>query len=158
MNDTETTVEWFGPTALNAPPPCEKGWWDAVCEAWLCSREGRVEQARALYEYADSFLDEYELNASLSVLRHNGGTGSGTVRPVPPTEDLVVSLLLPRLRTPSLDANRLIDEIPEATFEQLMGAVTNRHKSARPHIMVMSTGRCGTMSLYRLFRGSNLEA
>jgi len=154
MTDAE-----FNPVGLNAPPLCEQSWWSAVWEAWNCSKAGRVSQAFELYEYADSFLDGGELNASLSVLRHNDGVGSGTVRPVPPTEDDVVSLLLPRLRTPALDATRLIDEIPEANFEKLMGSYSTKcHKTDRPHIMVMSTGRCGTMSLFRLFQGSNLEA
>ena len=107
-------MEEFRPAMLNAPPnPLGQEWWCAVWEAWNCSKAGRVSQARALYEYADSLLDEYELNASLSVLRHSGGVGSGAVRPVPPTEDTVVSMLLPRLRSPAADAPRLVERIPD---------------------------------------------
>lgn len=152
-------LEKFHPLMLNLPPQCGREWWGAVWEAWDCSKAGRVSQAHELYEYADSFLDGYELNASLSVLRHNNGTGSGTVRPVPPTEDIVVGMLLPRLRSPAEDASYLIERIPEAHFEKLIeGFEAKYHKTDRPHVMVMSTGRCGTVSLFKLFQGSNLEA
>ena len=87
----------YVPAGLNSPPQCDNTWWCAVWEAWNCAKAGKVSQAHELYEYADSFLDGYELNASLSVLRHNDGSGSGTVHPIPPTENQVVSLLLPRL-------------------------------------------------------------
>jgi len=151
-------MEQFRPTALNAPPnPLGQDWWWSVWDAWNCSKAGRVSQARELYEYADSLLDGYELNASLSVLRHNEGVGSGTVRPVEPTEDDVVSIFLPRLRSPS-EASRLVEHIPEAHFEKFIEGFEAKHKTNRPHVMVMSTGRCGTVSLFKLFQKSNLEA
>ncbi|KKL52899.1 hypothetical protein LCGC14_2280870, partial [marine sediment metagenome] len=82
-----------------------------------------------------------------------------TVRPVPPTEKEVVSLLLPRLRSPEPDATRLVDEVPETHFERLIGEFkVKHHKTDRPHVMVMSTGRCATVSLFKLFQNSNLEA
>ena len=149
----------FVPTMLNTPPNCGNNWWADVWAAWNCSKAGRVSQAFELYEYADSFLDGGELNASLSVLRHNDGIGWGTVRPIAPTEDIVVSMLLPRLRTPEVDAEHLVEEIPEANFERLMEQFPRHtHSTDRPHVMVMSTGRCGTMSLFKLFQGSNLAA
>ncbi len=158
MGNSSATVEKFVPLALNSPPQLGEGWWSVVWEAWKCSRAGKVSQAHALYEFADSFLDGYELNASLSVLRHNDGVGSGTVRPVPSTEDEVVSILMPRIHSPVTDATYLVDGIPENHIEKFIsGLEVNYHKTDRPHVMVMSTGRCGTVSLFKLFQQSNLE-
>ena len=141
----------LNPTMLHAPPGCDMAWWADVWAAWLASKAGSVDIARTLYQKADS-CQSYELNADLSVLRHNPGEGSGTVHPVPPTEDNVVGVFLPYMSEPTC-GETLVGVPTERAIDQFTWPV----ESDRPHIMVLSTGRCGTVSLFQLFQNSNLE-
>jgi hypothetical protein len=110
------------------------------------------------------------LNASLSMLRAGPGEpGSGAVRPIDATEDQVVSVYLPWMCYPEeLTAEprptpHTSGSIPAKNIHKLIDGLEPGHhqdniKEHRPHVMVMSTGRCGTMSLHKLLQGSNLES
>ena len=140
---------------LNAPPGCVQEWWELVWQAWCFSKDHHVETALNLYQQADDALDGYEMNPGLSVRRHNNGlagASSGTVRPVPPTEDAVVSCFLPPLHEPATGSR-----IVGVPAEEQMAFQPFGDQNGRPHVMVLSSGRCGTVSLFRLFQGSNLE-
>lgn len=146
------------PVMIGAPPLTSGHWWWIVWEAWQRSQEGDIDAALDLYREADHVIRASGncLNPSLSVIRHNGGTGEGTVRPVPPNENIVVSLFLPRLKRPeAAKANSLIIGVPT---ENMMDMGDMKGGDDRSHVMVMSTGRCGTQSLFRLFQNSNLES
>lgn len=151
------------PLTIGQPDAEDDNWWDIVWQAWQCAESGQTERARGFYTLADSVLNEGCLNPSLSVLRHSVGAGSGTVIPVPATETSVVSFFLPSIR----DADRVdihgtpTEQITPASIDSFMDLFKpeihwNNIKEPRQHIQVLSTGRCGTMSLYKLFAGSNL--
>ena len=121
---------------------------------------GDVEKAKYHYSNADTGLIGGQLNPSLSILRHNIGVGVGNVVPVEATEDCVNSLFLPR-HTKESSGKYLLGDIPEANIRRVIEGMKPGHhkdniKSPRPHVMVMSTGRCGTMAVYKLFQHSNL--
>lgn len=81
------------------------------------SQFGDVSTAKLLYQYADDSLNGYALNADLSILRHNIGSGSGNVIPIPPTEESVVHLRLPPLALPS--ANPCGHEVTKVSEEYI---------------------------------------
>ncbi len=149
-----TAEEWrLEPAFLNFPPGCQPEWWRGVWQAWQCSERRRLDEAFLLYEEADKQLDGYRLNPILSVARHNPDvSGFGSVRPVPPTQEDVVSCYLPRRCDPT-GGGRLVG-VPT---EKAMALFAGLNGDGRRHIMVLSTGRCGTVSLFRLFQDSNLE-
>jgi len=133
-----------------------------VWSGWVHSSSGDIETAKKHYQLADDALSIGQLNPSLSVLRHNVGVGSGSVKPVEATEDQIISFFLAERTIESDCCRHLLGDISEAQITALGRLEAGHHQdnivSPRPHIMVMSTGRCGTMSLYKLFQGSNLEA
>lgn len=137
-------------------------WWHLVRNAWEASSRGDVSKALGLYDEADSYLNGPRLNGSLSVLRHNRGQGSGSVLPVPATETSVISMFLHGDDPPVLESGgHLPQSITEKFIEAFLACdVMDLHvgniDQPRPHVMVLSSGRCGTRSVYELFRDSNL--
>lgn len=129
---------------------------------WQYAQSGEVRRARAAYAEAESTLPHGIINPDLSILRHNVGQAKGVVAPVPPTEDHVVSLFVCANDaeessvdglTPSIvDEDALTRNI--AAFIALYDPKHHRANLAHdlPHVLVLSTGRCGTVSLYRLLR------
>lgn len=150
------------PIGLGEPPGCTQEWWNKVWLAWQASLAGVVPEAGRLYDVADADLNDCTLNASLSILRHNVGKGSGTVVPVTPTEDRVVSFFLSPYSQPDENNHRHeLGPIAEDHIRQFIENIEPGHhreniRAEREHVMVLSTGRCGTMSLYKLFDESNL--
>ena len=154
-------------TSIGGLPP---EWWDLVIGAWIASNAGDVVKALSLYDQADSQLEDAQLNGALSVLRHNSGNSAGmnfgSVLPIPATETKVVSLFFHgKSPPPPKERFRFPDSIIEKCIERFIEIVrlwqqTNYHWDniavQRQHIMVLSTGRCGTRALYELFCGSNL--
>ena len=152
------------PVMIGAPPGVNGHWWWIAWEAWQRSQEGNIVDALKLYREADGFLSNgYCLNADLSVLRHNSGDGTGTVRPVPPTEDWIVSCFLPRLSNPENDLAGFFavsvpsEDVMAYPYRKSVAKGRLERGDDRQHVMVLSTGRCGTVSLFQLFQGSNLE-
>ena len=134
--------------------------------AWRYADSGDMEAAREAYRLAEgSCPDDAIVNERLSMLRHQTGSAEGLTVPLGFTENVVPLLGLPdRARqvideylpcqTPidsdSLAANirRFIDEVNPGFHA--------RNVNDSPHVMVLSTGRSGTVSLYRLLRDSNV--
>jgi len=142
------------PTVLNSPKGCSSKWWDGVWQAYCYSANGLIDDAYRLFEDADLDLsDDCCLNPGLSLARHNTGIEyHGSVRPVPPTENKVVSCFLPPKIEPT-EAGKLVG----APTEESMAKAAGFEGDDRQHVMFLSTGRCGTVSLFRLFQDSNLE-
>ncbi|MDP2618643.1 MAG: sulfotransferase [Hyphomicrobiales bacterium] len=139
----------------------------AVVDGWQHAQAGRVDEARAAYVRADGFLPvELSVSPDLSVLRHNVGRASGLVTTVAPTEDCVVSFVLPETSAESLGrwgmTPPLIDgELLERNIRAFIEGFDPLHHSKNivrdlPHVLVLSTGRCGTVSLLHLFARSGL--
>ena len=136
--------------------------WPATVEkAWQYGEEGNYSGARLLYEIADDALPEGSLAPQLCLKRHGCQNGHGQVVSIPPTEDVVHSLFLP-----GVVEEKTIDGLgsvlpPDVDWDRALANFTAMfppvEQSGRQHIFVMSTGRCGTVSLSRLFDGSNYQ-
>lgn len=133
--------------------------------AWFASVAGDVEESKRWYRKLDGLMPHgTQLNPNLSVLRHNLGTpqAGDYVVPIPATEDRVSSFGMgdgvpPTLQTPFGQPfipsvamlKRGIDEV----YRTYAPGIHAENSSGQiPHILTMSTGRCGTMSLMHLFR------
>jgi hypothetical protein len=146
---------------------------DLTACAWANACNGHQESALKNYRFADEMMDivtdekDVCLNPSLSILRHFVGKGYGKVIPVTQTEDAVVGFLLTIFEImESVDNRGMIPfSIKARTLEKnirlFMDSLDLGHHpqnidKPKPHIQVLSTGRCGTVSLYHLLKGSNL--
>lgn len=134
-------------------------------QAWQASVAGRIEESLEAYRKADTILPQGTVCPELSVMRHNicDIPDTGCVHPIPATENTVVSMVLPETGRESLtdDASlieypirpvddvirRYIQQFEESDYQILHQANMRRQL---PHTMVLSTGRCGTISLYKL--------
>lgn len=139
----------------------------AVVDGWERSRDGDIGGALAAYRRADRLLPRgFTMSPELSVLRHNTGAATGAVVPIPPTENRVVAFTMMATARPSaepfgLHEMRVNRTVLEANIRQFMGQyrppghhLRNLGELHFPHTMVLSTGRCGTVSLYHLLSGS----
>lgn len=151
-----------------APVNCQfgDGWVELVTGGWTKGEDGDISACRRAYMTADMDLPgSATLCPDLSVLRHTIGEGVGQVENVTPTENQVHSLFLMSPYTEQENSTGL------QTFEyrkHLEGGIRAFMKQFDPgyfgenipepreHVFVMSTGRCGTVSLYKMFRDSNL--
>lgn len=146
---------------------------DAAKNAWHASFENKPDEALEYYRQADSLMETVtaergpQFNPSLSLLRHNVGTGSGQVVPITATEDRVASFTiggggLETLESPdTVGMNEITTKVLDQNIRAFMQNLDLGHhpeniKKHRQHVMVLSTGRCGTVSLHHLLRGSNL--
>jgi len=138
--------------------------------AWLHACNGDIEQARKRYDEADSLdFTEFHHNADLAVLRHSKGEGDGRIIAPPISEDEVKSFAVISsdvteapdaygLKYPEINGKKLEENIRKFISYVKLGFHKENIKKELPHVMVISTGRCGTMSLYRLFEQSRLMA
>lgn len=137
---------------------------DRAVKAWSLSERGQIDESIAAYATIDGLLPQgTAMDGSLSVLRQNDGIAYAphTVRPVEPTEDRVVTFLIGDGATqgqtdilasePGIDLRGLSRGIRTVMDAYDTGLHGRNASGEGRHIMVMSTGRCGTMSLYRLF-------
>ncbi len=147
---------------------------DHAMRAWVSATDNKLAEAIRSYKLADSMMasttDEKgpQLNYSLSILRHIVGRGVGRVVPITATENLVCSFTIGGKALEaweSSDAGGMellnINTTLSNNIRDFMDGLDLEHHPQnimehKPHIMVMSAGRCGTVSLYRLLKGSNL--
>lgn len=136
-----------------------------LSRAWKLSQAGKVADAIRAYGALDAQLPEgLSFAPELAVLRDNVGSGSGRlVAPVPTEDDVYSFFLASDSRALRLNLKRV--EIDGAVLKKNIAAFgaefdASLHRSnlsaVLPHVFVMSTGRCGTVSLLRLLNGSNL--
>lgn len=128
--------------------------------AWNLADGHNYAEARLSYAVANGLLPRGHIDADLSLLRHTVGDASGYVEAIEATEDQVWSVWLrsaiSESPTPdgmsSLGGSDLAKNI-EAFIEWFNPGFHRRNVvQDRSHIMVMSTGRCGTMALFKLFQ------
>jgi len=135
-------------------------------EAWVLSKLGAVEEAKANYAECDSLYTEAKFNPELSVLRHNLGLANGETIPPAGTEYKIGAFYLPgrsfgQLNTDGLQFN-LIDKnkIKQGITKTLdlfePGIHKNNIYNNLPHVLFVSTGRCGTRSVQKLLQPSNV--
>jgi len=141
-------------------------WIRAMSIGWSSAEAGEFDQAKRCYEYADEVFKGLDLsvNPALSILRHTSGKASGFIRSLPPQEDYIVSLEFPSatdecisargMRSTAIDYDALKENIRKYSYLMEQYHEDNMGK-LMPHTMVLSTGRCGTVSLYRLLERTN---
>lgn len=152
----------------------EDQWATSIAKAWAEAERGKMKEALQHYEHADALAasgwpgHSFSLNPRLNLLRHAIGTAPGLVAPMTPTEDLVVQLGLRvaiRGEEPTATGMKL-STIP--AVEQLAEHILAYHDAVDPsyhlqnirqelqHVQVLSTGRCGTISLFHLLERSKM--
>jgi hypothetical protein len=141
--------------------------WTYVISAWGQATGGDLPGARQALAEIDRHIPGV-LNAELSLLRHSRGDADGRVVAIPPTETDVLSFQLRDTVNENHDAYGLIKpritpEVIETSIARTInefqpGYHRDNIRKDLPHVMVLSTGRCGTVSLFRLFEQSRLLA
>lgn len=138
-------------------------WFEIAAEGWGRCEEGDFEGGLAAYARAEEELhDGMKFNPTLNLLRHTDqciGTPEGLVRSLEPTEDTVLGVEGPG--TPQEDSARWMKRTRidgkqlETNINKFYFNASHHLKNLKkfiPNVLVMSTGRCGTMSLYRLLQ------
>ena len=144
----------------------QKTRWTQLCgAAWNYAAAGEISTAIELYRQASEDLPG-EINPQLSVLRHSIGEAEGRVTAAPPNEMDIISFQIADANPESADAfgmNKVVID-PDVIGQSIRTILrdfdpghfgVNIRKSL-PHVMVLSPGRSGTVSLYRLFERSRL--
>jgi hypothetical protein len=138
-------------------------WYAFVIEGYNLCEAGDLEGGLAAYTQAEAEMPPgMQFSPTLNLMRHTDqciGEPEGLVMALEPTEDVVVKgENIPIEEAPSafgmqrtkIDAEQLHINIRKFHFN---GSHHLKNlKTLLPHTLVMSTGRCGTMSLYRLLQ------
>lgn len=143
---------------------------DVIGSAWGLACEGFYDSALDAYRIAEEVApwDTGCLNADDALLRHTVHKPNGQVtQGVTATEDRIIFLTpkMPCLTLPSIalqeppeiDGDALEANIRKLLAEPWCGGYHAKNiREDRPHIMTLSTGRSGTMSLWKLLQDSNM--
>jgi hypothetical protein len=143
-------------------------WLDAAIHGWQSAEEGDFEAALNFYREADKIGADNAsgpiiMNPELSILRHKVGEAEGLVVCPHPTEDEVVGAIEDICEIPESDNPELVLSTINANqlrynLGHYRGGIARYHldnlKQEIPHLQVLSTGRCGTISLLHLFSQS----
>ena len=147
-----------------------------AASAWSYAADGQFECAHLAYAIADDLLPLGRFDADLSLLRHRRGApakNGGIVETVAPTEDMVITLYCEdsvqesqtgdgmepaTINGQNLERNirAFLDTFDPGFHRGNVERMTDNVPGDLPHVLVMSTGRCGTVSLYRLLGNSRL--
>lgn len=135
----------------------------AACRAWVAGERGDIPLAMKLYTEAERRC-MCAFPARLNILRHTAGhltEPCGVIENIEATEESVYSLWRtdapPERSSPaglqdiSLSVKNLTDHI-KAYIEMVQIHVFREMLQPKPHVLFLSTGRCGTMSLYYLLK------
>ena len=143
-----------------------KDWTDAFLQAWMYAESGEYDQALACYEEADRLDRRFSVAPELALLRHREGHAEGRVQPMPPSEVSVLAFTFEPhvteapdaygLTPPSINRHALADSVRRYVKQFDPGFHAANLRSDLPHVLTLSTGRCGTVSLFRLFEQTNL--
>jgi len=143
--------------------PQENDYLESMLQAWQNGVAGRFDKAMDSYEAAQH-CGLAEVSPATQLLRYDIGKANGIVRAIEPTEDSVVVLEMSDdtpvansfegLTNPVIDREVFAENIRRYRYQCRDHHMANIH-TQMPHVMVMSTGRCGTVSMLRLFNNSD---
>lgn len=146
---------------------------DLLADGWVAANGGDFQRALDLYSEAQQWCDLYQdyfgsiqINPYLNLLRHMESSAEGIIQAPPPTEDSVVGLSFMDpwqeeptaggLKAPSVEVRaETIREYLHGASELASSYHARNIREELPHVMVLSTGRCGTISLFRLLERSH---
>jgi len=146
----------------------DKNWEFNILRAWTSAESGDTVKAHKYYEEAGKIQGYGFQPPDIAVLRHIDGEGSGRV--ISPLMTEVEQLFftlncgvpespdINGLSPPIIDGDKMEENIKR--FIECFDPLWHKDniKKELPHVMVMSTGRCGTLSLLRLFEKSHYIA
>jgi len=138
-------------------------WIRSTSIAWLSAEAGDYAKALRCYQYSDELAQQSSysifMNSELSLLRHKEGHAHGYVSPLAPSEDVVLSLEVGYENYEHVDSrgmNQTPIDIDLSQYQaDIPDYVSSNLNKELPHIMALSTGRCGTVSLYHLMEKTN---
>lgn len=150
-----------------------QSWVNAASLGWEYAEAGKFGEALEQYQFADYLARNYWpetpfwVNPELSLLRHKTGSAEGYVRPYSQTEDVVVAIEVrggveeegPQVGMKNITLNQedWVTNIAEFMNNYTPEPHILKNISGKiEHAMVMSTGRCGTVALFRLFQTAGL--
>ena len=140
-------------------------WSELVGQGCIHAIDGKYPEAIDHWERADHEASKHadwgdvRLNPPLCLLRYKVGEAPGIVHSPIPSEDLAIGVYFSDDVTES-DSPRGMELLGTPTKECFQnyefdpGPLTFNIKKELPHLMVLSTGRCGTISLARLLNRS----
>jgi len=148
-------------------------WKKTVMSAWNAAEDGHYKEAVKLYHAGDhGELGGIGLPAALNLLRHAPAAPEvikmvhGLIVPVDPTEDDVFGTeAAPEIEESENTEDMQLSEISLNQLTKRLGEYKPflgdhhlhnlEYAEPQPHLLVMSTGRCGTVSLYHLLKKTN---
>ena len=135
-------------------------WANPFLNGWVAARKGEYDSARELYrKAAEISAGVINMPEDLCLARHMVIKNTyGYIRSPPPTEDSILGIeFRSRLKESVNKDGMKLAEIPDMeanirkyTFDP--GYHLENITKELPHIFVLSTGRCGTVSWYHLFK------
>lgn len=141
-------------------------WAGLAVAGWNFGMAGDYVRARECFQKADDMNTYGRLEPDLAVLRFTTGDAVGMVSPVAPTEKIVIGFSLEHtseeaadaygMAPPTINSTKLAANIMAFKERFDPGYHKENISQTLPHVMVMSTGRCGTISLYHLFERTQL--
>jgi hypothetical protein len=149
-------------------------WLNCVYKGFQSGGQDNFGNARVFFDEANAVSETaipgqpFKMDTELSLLRFRSGKARGEIINLPPTEDIMLGLMILNRERPFVDAQYL-SEPPHVSrglmVESIKKQIDNfqghyhyenlRPYDEQPHVMVMSTGRCGTVSLYHLLAQTN---
>lgn len=142
-------------------------WLVKTQEAWSAAEHGEYIDAVTLYDEADRGGQGVRVPAILNMLRHAPATPGiidrvkGLVVSIDPTEDSVFgveadppaeSYDIDGMELSEISQELLTQRLREFTCDGKYHTTNLKYAEPQPHLFVMSTGRCGTMSLFHLLK------
>lgn len=137
-------------------------WTNYAAAGWNAAMAGDDEAALNFWRQADEIAEQvdtfngYHINPELCLRRFHDGESTGVVGSPIPTEDLVVGLRFqdrwPETTHPEGKMVELVCNVTEQQMRRHFAAIAGLGEpySISSHLMVMGTGRCGTVSLAAL--------
>ena len=130
-------------------------WCDVSQKAFEAGARGDRDQCMKLYATADYLIDRLPLalhtkHNAISLARHFevDDVHRGLVQSCPMNEDFILSLTWPDVFEESDTSDGLSVYDPDPRYVRMRMTTANKNDS--PHVQVISPGRSGTVSLYKL--------
>lgn len=135
---------------------------------WWLEEGGRPDEARCAHTLAEAVRPfGGHIAPGLEVLRHASGTPDGDTSWAPVATERGSPMMMRiegcAYQDETCDKLLVFDQTKLALHcKQIIETFDPLHhrlnaSAEQPHVMVLSTGRCGTVSLWHLFKDSNLE-
>lgn len=134
--------------------------------AWALAENGDIKGARRHYEECERTYDSGLINPELSLLRHSVGFADGITVPPEGDEDKIATIFIPSesveeidahdMKSPVIDQDRIEAGIRKTLKRFDPGIHRDNIVKELEHVLFVSTGRCGTKSIYHLLKKTDV--